>query len=52
VDTTGAVVIEPKFFYDFGSTAPVFRNGLALVRLAEGFAYINRAGEIVWGPAQ
>jgi hypothetical protein len=52
VDTTGTVVIPPQFRYDFGSTAPTFHHGLAAVRLADGFAYINHAGEIVWGPAQ
>ena len=51
-DATGAVVIAPQFVYDGYSPAPTFHNGLALVQMAEGYAYVNPAGEIVWGPAQ
>ena len=46
------VVIEPQFAAGLGSQPPTFYNGLALVQMTEGYAYINHAGEVIWGPAQ
>lgn len=46
IDKTGKFVIEPQ---RLGPER--FRGGLALVRTADGFGYIDREGNFVWKPS-
>jgi hypothetical protein len=50
IDQSGATVLEPQFFSYYGTEPPTFRNGLALVEIEGGKAYINHAGEVLFGP--
>lgn len=44
-DTSGQVVIEPRF-----SLAQPFSEGLAVVRTADGWSFVDKTGAILFGP--
>jgi hypothetical protein len=41
------MVIQPQFF-DPGLGRLLFSNGLALVGKGQGYAYIDKSGNVVW----